>query len=71
MLPVFLAGCAFGPFSSTRVVTSNEKEVVILSDSFFEPSGTADKECGRFGKTAKLKGHFQGPDKRVYYYDCQ
>ncbi len=71
MLLVIQTACAVGPLSKARVISANEKEVVILSDGFFDPMVTANRECARFGKNAKLFGRADGLENQLYYYHCQ
>ena len=71
LLLVFQTACAVGPLSKAKVISVDEKEVVILSDGFFHPMRTANKECGRFGKNAKLYGRTDAKEKQLYYYHCQ
>lgn len=75
LLPIFiLTACNVGPLSKAKVISANEKEVVILSDGFPDPMRTARNECARFGKTAVLHGRAVGSEKQekqLYYYNCK
>ena len=63
--------CTVGPLSSAEVISANENEIVILSDGFLGPERTANRECARFGKNAKLYGRTDAIEKQLYYYHCQ
>jgi hypothetical protein len=71
---VLVAACSRGPLSKAKIISADEKEVVILSDGFLDPIGTARKECARFGKRAILHGRAVGSErqeKQLYYYNCK
>ena len=71
---IVLTACSVGPLSKAKVISANEKEVVILSDGFLDPIRSAKKECARFGKNAVLNGRAVGSEKQekqLYYYFCR
>lgn len=71
LLLIIQTACTVGPLSKAEVISADEKEVVIMSDGFIHPMRTANRECGRFGKNAKLYGQTDAIEKQLYYYHCQ
>ena len=71
LLLVIQTACTVGPLSKAEVISADEKEVVIMSDGFFHPMRTAQKECARFGRNAELFGQTDATRKHLYYYHCQ
>lgn len=61
LVALLVAGCAEAP----RVVASNERTVMVKADTLREALATADKECAKFGRMARVDSDDQEPFGKI------